>query len=301
MTWLFAVLLSTMFFAWVSVLDKKLVTDLFPDVRDFYLVFGLMQLVLGPAFMAIAWATGGFGEADGVLWGVIAGFAWAGALLLFFYGLSLEEVSRAAPLQALSPVFATLIAVAVLGERLSLVHWAAMVVVVTGAALVSLRRENGAFRVVRGRAVPILVGSALMIGVAFVTTKHATEFASVWSVQGISTLVLGLITLAVFLRPARLSRVPAIARDRHLVWMMLLTEGALAPAAVFTLMLAFSLGEVSQVSVVSAGRPLLLLAISVALSTRWWNVLHEPLDRETVGLKLVSTVLIVGGVIALVV
>ena len=127
MTWLVAVLLSTFFFAWVSVLDKKLVTDLFPDVRDFYLVFGLMQLVIGPAFIVVA----------------------------------------------------------------------------------------------------------------------------------------------------------------------------LAPAAVFTLLLAFSLGTVSLVSVVSASRPLLVLALSVALSTRWWDVLHEPLDRETVGLKAVSTVMIVGGVVAL--
>jgi drug/metabolite transporter (DMT)-like permease len=298
-TWLSAVLLSTVFFAWISVLDKKLVTDLFADVRDFYLVFGLMQLVIGPAFMVGAWATGGFGGAEGVAWSVIAGVGWVAGLLLFFYGLSLEEVSRAAPMHAMSPVFATLIAVTLLGESLTLLQWGAVFTVVAGAGLVSLRRENGSFRIARGRAFVVLLASAIALGVAFALTKQATGVASVWAVQGVSTLVMGVLVLAIFARRERLARVPEMLRDRHLAGVMLLTEGALAPAAVYTLMLAFSLGTVSLVSVVAASRPLLVLVISVALSTRAWDVLHEPLDRETLGLKVFSTTLIVSGVVAL--
>ena len=44
---------------------------------------------------------------------------------------------------------------------------------------------------------------------------------------------------------------------------------------------------------------LMVLAASAALSTPFWNVLGEPLDRRTLGVKLASTVLIVGGVVAL--
>jgi bacterial/archaeal transporter family protein len=298
-TWLIAVLLSTMFFAWVTVLDKKLITDLFPDMRDFYLVFALMQWVIGPAFLAVAWANGGFGGVEGIAWSIASGFGWVSGLLLFFYGLRIVDVSRAAPLQSLSTVFATLIAVVLLGERLTPTQAIAVVVVVTGAALVSLTRVGGRFRFARGRALLVLVASALGIGIAFVVTKQATEYASVWAVQGVSTLVLGLVILAIVGRRDRFARVPTMARNRHLVWVMLLTEGALAPAAVGTLMLAFSLGTVSLVSVVAASRPLLVLIISVALSTRAWDVLHEPLDRETLGLKAFSTLLIVGGVAVL--
>jgi drug/metabolite transporter (DMT)-like permease len=297
--WLVAVLLSTMFFAWVSVLDKKLVTDLFADVRDFYLVFGLMQLVIGPAFMAVAWATGGFGGLEGITWSIATGVAFVGGLMLFFYGLSLEEVSRATPVQSLAPVFATLIAVTLLGESLTLVQGAAVLVVVTGAVLVSLRREGGVLRLARMPAFGVLLMSAVVLGVAFVVTDQATGVASVWAVQGVSTMVLGVLVLVIVARPERLARVPMMLRDRHVAGVMLLTEGALAPAAVFTLMLAFSLGSVSLVSVVAASRPLLVLVISVALSTQAWDVLHEPLDRETLGLKAFATVLIVGGVVAL--
>jgi len=47
-------------------------------------------------------------------------------------------------------------------------------------------------------------------------------------------------------------------------------------------------------------RSLFVLAITLGLSTRFWNVLDEPMDRNTVTLKLASTALIVAGVIGLV-
>ena len=63
--------------------------------------------------------------------------------------------------------------------------------------------------------------------------------------------------------------------------------------------IALDLGQVSSVSVLSASRPLFTLMLGVALSTRYWNVLNEPLDRETVGLKTLAVVMIVGGVVVL--
>ena len=296
MTWLLAALLSTMFFAWVSVLDKKLVTDLFSDVRDFFLIFGLMQIVIGPAFMVIAWATGGFGGAEGLAWSTATGFAFLGGLLLFFYGLSIEEVSRAVPMQCLSSVFATLIAVTLLGESLTLVQVAAVFVVITGSVLVSLRRVDGALKFARGRAFIVLLASAMLLGTAFVAMKQATDVASIWAVEGVSVTVLGVLVLALMARRERLMRVPAMLRIPHLVSVMVLAEGLFAPAAVYTLVQAFSLGTVSMVSVVGSARPLLVLIISSGLSTRAWNVMHEPIDRETLGLKALSTALIVVGV-----
>lgn len=299
MTWLIAVLLSTMFFAWVSVLDKKLVTDLFTEVRDFYLVFGLMQLVIGPVFIVVAWANGGFGGVEGIAWSAATGVAFFFGLMLFFYGLSRVEVSRAAPVQMLAPLVATLIAVIFQGETLTLVQGSSVPVVVTGAVLVSLRFDGGSLRIARGLPFVVLLASAFVIGVAFAVTAQASGVASVWAVQGVSTLLLGVLVIAVVGRRERILRVPGMLRDRRVAGVMLLTEGLLAPAAVFTLILAFSLGSVSVVSVVAASRPLLVLVISVALSTHAWNVLHEPLDRETLGLKAFATMLIVGGVAAL--
>ena len=112
-------------------------------------------------------------------------------------------------------------------------------------------------------------------------------------------LALGGVVLAVVLRPGRLAHVPVFLKDRRAMGVTLLAEGLFAPAAVLTLLIALSLGPVSLVSVVSASRPLLVLFITMGLSTPVWNVLNEPLDRHTIGLKALSTALIVGGLIAL--
>jgi drug/metabolite transporter (DMT)-like permease len=199
-------------------------------------------------------------------------------------------------MQCLSSVFATLIAVTLLGESLTLVQVAAVFVVITGSVLVSLRRVDGALKFARGRAFIVLLASAMLLGTAFVAMKQATDVASIWAVEGVSVTVLGVLVLALMARRERLMRVPAMLRIPHLVSVMVLAEGLFAPAAVYTLVQAFSLGTVSMVSVVGSARPLLVLIISSGLSTRAWNVMHEPIDRETLGLKALSTALIVVGV-----
>jgi uncharacterized membrane protein len=81
--------------------------------------------------------------------------------------------------------------------------------------------------------------------------------------------------------------------------MMFMTEGVLGPIAALSFVYALSVGPVSLVSTVASVRPLSVLIISAVLSTPAWNFLNEPLDRETIALKAISTALIVGGVITL--
>ena len=89
------------------------------------------------------------------------------------------------------------------------------------------------------------------------------------------------------------------SRDLYTFSMLVLAEGLLAPLAALSFIIALDLGQVSSVSVLSASRPLFTLMLGVALSTRFWNVLNEPLDKETLGLKTLAVVMIVGGVVVL--
>ena len=130
-------------------------------------------------------------------------------------------------------------------------------------------------------------------------TKLAVTAMDTWAVQGISTLVTGIVALIVVLRSRTIAYIPMFLKDTQTLGLMLVTEGLLAPAAVLTLIAALEAGPVSLVSVVWASRPLIVLLLSIALSTPVWNVLREPLDRETLGLKMMSTVLIVGGLLTL--
>lgn len=298
MTWVVVALSSTALFALVTVLDKKLVVSYFPNATLFNLTFGLLQFVISAFFFVVLVPAAGLDMA-GVPWAVASGFAWALALLLFFHGLRLEEVSRATPIQMTSPVFASLLAVTFLGESLSWTQWLAVLVVVAGAALVTARPSGRGISIARGRALLILLAAAFVLGCAYVLNKEATNNANVWTVQAVRAAGMGTGMLLMTARPGVIRQLPTVLLNPRAMRLFLITEGLLAPIASLLFVLALSLGPVSLVSATMSSRPLFVFALRVLLSTSFWNVLNEPMDRATLGLKVVSTMLVVVGVLGL--
>lgn len=299
MNWFVATIVSTLLFAVVSILDKKMLAGLFPSFSIFNVTFGLLQFLIAPVFFVVAISTVGFDGGSGIPWAIASGLLWAVGLSLFFYALTIEEISRAAPMQSITPVFTAIIAVALFDESVTAIQWLAILIVVVGAVLINLRPENGRFRLARRKAFFVLLAAAFVLGWAFIVSDQATARMNVWATQGFRALFMGLGVLAITWRPRHTGEVIAAMRNPRTAALMVTTEGFMGPIAALAFVYALSIGPVSLVSTVSAVRPLSVLAISIFLSTRYWNVLNEPLDRQTLGLKLFSTVLIVGGVMLL--
>lgn len=299
MTWVLAVLISTTLFAVVSILDKRLIAHVFPSAQSFNVAFGLLQAPIAALLFAVVVPTVGFDGGAGIPWAIASGLLWAGGITLFFHGLRLEEVSRATPIQMTAPIFTALLAVTFLGESLNALQWGAIGMVVLGGATVTVRPELGWFRIGNRRALVILLGASFVMGVAFVVSKEATNQMNVWAIQAFRAAAMGAGVLALQGRGRAFREARLMLSDRGAMGLLVLTEGIMAPIAAFMFVVALSLGPVSLVSAVSSSRPLIVLAASAALSTPFWNVLGEPLDRRTLGVKLASTVLIVGGVVAL--
>ena len=296
MTWFTAVLISTTLFAVVTVLDKRLATNLYPSAGAFNVGFGVMQICIAAIYFAAVVPTVGFDGGSGIPWAIASGLLWGLGLFLFFHGLRLEELSRAVPLQQMAPVFAAIVAVLFLGDVLTPPQWTAVLVVVSGAVLVSARPEQGLFRIARGRAFFLLLGGSFSLGMAFVVSEQATREMNVWAIQAWRSGAMAPCIFLLAARPGTVRQFREASRSFYTVFMLVLAEGILAPLAALAFIIALDLGQVSSVSVVSASRPLFTLLLGVALSTRYWNVLNEPLDRATLGLKTVAVVMIVGGV-----
>jgi len=299
MTWFAGALLSTVLFAVVSILDKHLVAKLFPSFSTFNIAFGLLQFPIAAVLLVLAALTDGFDGGNGVWWALGSGLLWAVGLTLFFYGLSIEEVSRAAPMQSITPVFTALIAVSFFDDVVSPLQWIAILVVVSGAVMINLRKVRGRYRIARGKAFVVLLGSAFVLAWAFIVSDEATDRMNVVAVQAFRALAMGVGVLVFTYRPWHNAALLKVLRTPKTAGLMFVTEGVLGPIAALTFVYSLSVGPVSLVSAVSAVRPLSVLAFSLALSTPWWNVLNEPLDRETIALKVAATALIVGGVVAL--
>ncbi len=217
-------------------------------------------------------------------------------MVLLFSALRGLEVSRVIPAYHTFPVFVAIMAVAFLDERLSLAHWLAILLVVAGAGLVMVGQgAKGSGTNSKGAFISVLLAS-VATAVAMVTSKVALEEMNFWNVFAMRSLFLGAVLLIPGLTPRGLRQARVILADAKAIALILITEGMIAFAAMYTMLLALSLGSPALATTVISTRPIFVLLISAALSTRFWNLLNEPLTKDVLALKILSAGMVVGGV-----
>lgn len=299
MDWLILSLISAAIFGGVMVLDKRLVDHVFPTVAGLNVAVAAAQLFTGALFLAVVLPRNGIPSGDAIVVSLITGVFWAGGLMAFFYGLHLTDVSRASSIWMASPIFAAVLAAIFLGERINALQWLAIIVVVGGTAVASYHPQRTGRAFISTHALVVLLGAAAITGAAFVWNKQATSLTGVWETQGLRNLSMGIVMGALAWRGGVVRELVTTLRRPSNFNLFFITEVVIAPAAAIIFVIAISLGPISFVSAVNSTRPLFVLLISSLLSTRFWNVLNEPLDRGTLALKGLSAVLIASGVTTL--
>ena len=78
--------------------------------------------------------------------------------------------------------------------------------------------------------------------------------------------------------------------------MLIFAEAVLAPIAMIAMLRSLALGPVSLATTLLSTRPFFVLIISGILSTKYLNLLNEPIDRRTLPIKFVSIGLIFIGI-----
>jgi drug/metabolite transporter (DMT)-like permease len=136
---------------------------------------GVMALVClltaGQLPLMLAWwhAGGGGGIAPGYWWPALSSLGLnIGANFAFVAALRLSPLSLTIPLLSLTPVFAALLAVPLLGEHPTVEQWGGIALVVGGALLLNMDFAHGIGPVAWWRGVRRERGSALMFVVALV-------------------------------------------------------------------------------------------------------------------------------------
>ena len=296
MDWTILGILGAATFAVVSVLDKRLISVSLPSLSSYYLWTGMGRFLWG----ALAPLVFGFGINDygwHLVAAIVAGLIWGGALALMALGFRLEEASRVTAVTHSFPVFSALLAVIFLDETLGPLQWGAIIVVVLGAIMVSLRGGAGRGLLRLNRAFPVIVASALCYAISFFAAKYALQEVSVWTLFSIRQL--GMASVFLVLGRNAWREVPLVVRSRTALGLMLVTEFFLAHIALIFTLLAIEGGPVSVVSTLAGTRPLFVFLYTILLSASWWRFVDEPLERNVLAVKLASIAMIIGGVAAL--
>jgi len=147
---------------------------------DVAVVIGLAITV--PVYLAIAPLVGGISFAHMTLpavVGFVLGGLFGGGIGRRWMYLAIEKIgaSPAAAIKNAAPVITTALAILFLGERVSLLHWLAIVTIVAGITLITWRKGIGA-RQMLSVGVLAALGSALSYGVRPLFLKYGLDAAN---------------------------------------------------------------------------------------------------------------------------
>ena len=255
----------------------------------------VVQCIILTVFILI---TGQFSEinAEGVRWFLLAGVLNPFLFISFYFlGIQRIGVTRAAPIKGSAPIFALIFAVGILGERLAAVQYLGIALVVGGVLTIS--SEGWSSRRVAAAAAQGAAGGRQPAQIDYLfplLAGVAAGGASILFKIGIQKMpsplvgawVGNLVGLPLFPFVALLFPKEQRYRISRPAFPWLLVTGAFVVGAMYTLILALSLGQVAIIFTLAQTSPLFVLALSV--------LFFRQLERVTPRIVL-GAVLTVGG------
>lgn len=258
------IMIATVAFAVMHTAIRWLSAELHPfQIAFFRNLFGL-------AFLTPLIARSGFSQMKTKRFGLhtVRGVVNIGAMLLFFYALSITPLATVTALGFLGPIFAAALSVLFLGERFRLRRWAAIGVGFLGM-LIILR--PGIIELDIGAV--MVIASALLWGMAMVVIKILGRTESSVAITAWMGIMLGLLSLG-----------PAIWvwRDPSMIgWMGLVFIGFWGSVA--QVCLAQSLKEAEPTAVM----PFDFLRLVWATGLAWWLFAETPDFSTWVGAAVI--------------
>ena len=296
MTWVLYALGSAITFSLVSTLDKVLLQKYIPSSRVFIILVGFVQLLLALCVLPLASFTG-YGADDAAI-AIGSGLVTGAYLILLFWAISLQDVSRVVPVASTYPIFIAVIAQFFLGEELGVLAWTGICVTVAGVGLMSFGPTARASDMGKGQTMvfALLVTASLLFGLTQIMSKVVADDMDVWTLLMWRMLGAAAVCIALLVRTQVVPDIMRALRNPSAVGLLLLTEGALVLVAmVFTLEAIYN-GPVSLASTVMATRPLFVFGLGIVLSMGASNVLNEPLEGRIIATKVLAIAMMVAGV-----
>ncbi|EWM68069.1 MULTISPECIES: EamA family transporter [Micromonospora] len=215
------------------------------------------QMLSLPLLVVLVLVVPGTPSALDLGWGLLAGVAGAGGVMLLYRALATGVMAVVAPVTAITAAIVPIVAGLVLAHSPGAVALGGAGLAVVAIALVSLG-ERGAARRVSGRVLAMALAAGLLFGVFFALLGQADESAGMWPVLAVrvSSVAFGLALAARTGTRLRLGR-------RVLGWAA--AAGLLDSAANALFLAAAGRGHLSVVAAVASLYPAstVLLALAV--------------------------------------
>ena len=291
--WVNTAILSAAIMGVVNIIDSHLLSKRMPGLRAFLLPVAIVHLIYGYLLFTLFPLSEGTGIWP-VLAAVLSGTLRTAAVIIMLDSLQREEVSQVIPVVYTYPIFVAIMAVPLLGEALNYLQWLAIVIVVAGAVMVSVRQRPSGSTGLRGKLL-LLFGSSLLFAVADIAGKYALAFISFWNMFWLTAFCMSGIFLLVSVRPHVIRQLINMERRNSALGLLAFNE-TLAPAGIVLIFWALERGPVSLVSTIVSSRPMFVLMFAFILSRLSPAFVGWDSGKGILALRLIATAMIVGGI-----
>jgi drug/metabolite transporter (DMT)-like permease len=291
--WIYLAILSAVALGTVNVIDSHLMSHRMPSLKSFLIPVGIIFLMMGVIFVLLfplqptnAWH---------LIIAVISALLRAAPIYIMLDLFRKEEVSVVVPVVYAYPIFVAILAIPLLGEFLTLLEWIAILMVVAGAIMISIKKTgtdgNGKWNF---KILAILTGCAFMLALSDIAAKFALESISSQNLFWITSMTMGLVFLALSLRPSVWKQLLSMAKLRGTM-IIIGSNEILALAGVLLSFAAIQRGPVSLVSTVFSTRPLFVIVVSFIISRIFPSFLKWENPR-LITIRIVAVLMIIAGI-----
>lgn len=293
--WVTTAVLSAAILGMVHVIDSHLISKRMPSFKTYLLVVGIFIFLVSIA-LAFFFPLPPNISVWPLSMAVLSGITRAASVIIMLYLMKKEEVSIVIPIANTYPIFVALIAMPTLNETMNSLQWVAIVIVVFGVLLTSVRLHTGAQITWLGKPLILLAVSSILWAISDIMTKYALEYISVWNMYWISHLILPLAFFSISFRPSVFREIMNFQKRNSSVIMLALNE-TMAVTALILFYLSMQRGPVSLVSAIYSSRTLFVFLYAVVISRFSHLLLEERSSRGTLLLRFVAISLIVVGIV----
>lgn len=293
--WVTSAVLSAAILGMVHVIDSHLISKRMPSFKAYLLVVGIF-IFLVSITLAFFFPLPPSISVWPLSMAVLSGITRAASVIIMLYLMKKEEVSVVIPVANTYPIFVALIAIPTLNETMNSLQWVAIVIVVFGVLLTSVRLHAGTQITWLGKPLILLTGSSILWAVSDVMTKYALDYMSTWNMYWISHLILPLAFFCVSFRPSVFREIMNFQKRNSSLIMVSLNE-TIAVTALILFYWSVQRGSVSLVSAIYSSRPLFVFFYAAIISRFSNFLLEEQTSGSTLLLRFIAISLIVGGII----
>lgn len=306
MTWLLLALVSPFVYALANFADKYLIEHYAKDgeessVGSLALFSSLFGLIVIPIFLLFGTPSGAVPMA-GVWTLILTGCIYLVAIILYLHALSDDDVSNVIPFLLITPIFNFILARIFLGEYLSSMEIFCGILILAGAALLTIEQNEEGKIHIKWNLALIMLGNTFLISINDLLFKKVaieTSFwdSLFWTYVGYSTL--GVI-LFVLVRRYRQDFIRLIKQSGAFILGINVGGEALMLAGDSVLRFATLLAPLALVQSVSDGfQPVFTFVGGVLLTLFFPHIIKESIDKRHLIRKTIATSIMVVGLFLL--